>query len=102
MPGALALVKVNRNITLDSETIFDRFLLGFPATKDGFNNGCRPFIGIDGCYLKDRYKEVLLSAVALNGNMGVYPLAICICDVENISIWAWFLGNLKMFLNSLR
>lgn len=85
MPRALTLVKVNRISTSNTETIFDRFMLGFPVVRDELNNGCGPFISINGCHLKDLYKRVLWSTVALDGNTGVYPLAICVCDVENIS-----------------
>lgn len=73
-------MKVNRINPLDIKTIFDRFMIDFPAVRDGFNKGCKPFIGIDGCHLKEPYKGFLLSTVALNGNIRVYPLVVCICD----------------------
>ncbi|GFS38210.1 hypothetical protein Acr_00g0056250 [Actinidia rufa] len=38
----------------------------------------RPFIGVDGCHLKGPYGGVLLSAVALDGDSGLYPLAFAI------------------------
>ncbi|KAK2645499.1 hypothetical protein Ddye_020694 [Dipteronia dyeriana] len=47
--------------------------------KRGFLEGCRPFIGIDGCHLKVPYGRVILSAVTLDANSGLYPLAYCIC-----------------------
>lgn len=37
---------------LSSEAIFQRLFVSFPAQKIGFVSGCRPFIGIDGCFLK--------------------------------------------------
>ncbi|KAK4409404.1 hypothetical protein Sango_0013400 [Sesamum angolense] len=48
------------------------------AVKKGFLSGCRPFIGVDGCYLKGPHGGVLLTAVGvenrfcmrhLHGNM---------------------------------
>jgi hypothetical protein len=34
----------------------------------GFVNGYKPFIGIDGRYLKSPYESVLLSVMELDGN----------------------------------
>ncbi|TXG60499.1 hypothetical protein EZV62_015072 [Acer yangbiense] len=36
--------------------------------KLGFLEGCKPFIGVDGCHLKGPYRGVLLLAVALDAN----------------------------------
>ncbi|KAK9230705.1 hypothetical protein WN944_023677 [Citrus x changshan-huyou] len=52
MPQALALVKVFRMHGQQTETHFDNIVISFIALRDGFNQGCRPFIGIDGCHLK--------------------------------------------------
>ncbi|KAK9177673.1 hypothetical protein WN943_026862 [Citrus x changshan-huyou] len=72
------------------------------TVRDGFNSGCRPFIGIDGCHLKGPYKGILLSAVALDANNSIFPLAVCICGVENTVTWTWFLGHLKTFIGDTR
>ncbi|KAK9225782.1 hypothetical protein WN943_010827 [Citrus x changshan-huyou] len=102
MPQALALVSVIRFSGEQSQTHFDRFILSFPALRDGFKAGCRPFIGIDGCHLKGPYKGVMLSAVALDANTGIFPVAVCVCSVESTSTWTWFLGHLKTFLEDAR
>ena len=54
----------------------------FEAVKRGFLEGCRPFIGVDGCFLKGPFVGVILSVVALNGNRGVFPIAFPIVDFE--------------------
>ncbi|TXG46980.1 hypothetical protein EZV62_026274 [Acer yangbiense] len=77
---------------------FHRFFLSFEAQRMGFMEGCRPFIGIDGCHLKGPYGGVLLSAVALDANSGLYPLAVCICEGETLLSWTWFLSTLRGFL----
>ena len=41
---------------------------------------------------------VLLSAVALDANSGLFPLAVCICEKETKYSWMWFLNHLKMYL----
>ena len=65
----------------------------------GFLEGCRPFIGVDGCHLKGPFRGVLLSTVSLDANNGLFPLAVCICEKETQDSWEWFLNNLKIFLN---
>ncbi|KAH9662521.1 SWIM-type domain-containing protein [Citrus sinensis] len=102
MPQALALVSVIRFPGEQSQTHFDRFILSFPALRDGFKAGCRPFIGIDDCHLKGPYKGVMLSAVALDANTGIFPVVVCVCSVESTSTWTWFLGHLKTFLEDAR
>ncbi|TXG64419.1 hypothetical protein EZV62_011413 [Acer yangbiense] len=59
----------------------------------------RSFIGVDGCHLKSPFGGVLLSAVSLDANSGLFPLAICIGEKETQESWEWFLYNLKVFLN---
>ena len=52
--------------------------VAFPAQRNAFLNGCRPFIGIDGCHLKGKYGGVLLAAVAADANKGIVPLALSV------------------------
>ena len=84
--------------TQDPQPTFHRMFLSFKAQRLGFLDGCRPFIGVDGCHLKGPYGGVLLSAVALDANSGLFPLAVCICEKETQSSWEWFLCNLKIHL----
>ncbi|KAK3230758.1 hypothetical protein Dsin_002639 [Dipteronia sinensis] len=46
----------------------------------------RPFIGVDGCHLKMAFGGLLLSAVFLDANSGLFPLAVCICEKETQDI----------------
>lgn len=57
--------------------------------------GCRPFLGVDGCFLKGAYGGMFLSVVALDGNNGVLPLAACIAEAENKDSWMYFFSLLK-------
>ncbi|KAH9781524.1 SWIM-type domain-containing protein [Citrus sinensis] len=75
MPDALAIVHVIRLYTL----------------REGFQEGCRPFIGIDGCHLKGPYRGILLSAVALDAN-----------TMLSTSTRTWFLGHLKEHMKDSR
>ncbi|KAH9769615.1 SWIM-type domain-containing protein [Citrus sinensis] len=62
--------------------------------RRGFFEGCRQFIGVDGCHLKGLYKGVLLSAVSVDANYGIYPLAMCVVDNENTESWTYFMEKL--------
>lgn len=74
---------------------FERFFSSFHACALGFNAGCRPLLFLDGTFLKDKYKGILLSATAINGENEIFPLAYAICNAENESNWEWFLSRLK-------
>ncbi|TXG52551.1 hypothetical protein EZV62_021720 [Acer yangbiense] len=92
-PGTTIHIKIQKPLPT-----FHRLFLSFEAQKQGFLEGCRPFIGLDGCHLKGPCGGVLLSAVALDANSGIFPLAVCICEKETMYSWMWFLNKLKMFL----
>ena len=51
----------------------------------------RPFIGLDGCFLKGKYGGELLTAVARDANDQMLPLAYAIVEVEKKETWKWFL-----------
>ncbi|KAK3225582.1 hypothetical protein Dsin_005444 [Dipteronia sinensis] len=91
-PGSMAFI---RTIVPDlgGLTRFQRFFLSFSTQKAGVLFGCRPFIGLDGCHLKGRHQGVLLSAIAIDANNGVFPLAICIAEGECKESWDGFLSN---------
>ncbi|KAK1289148.1 hypothetical protein QJS10_CPB18g00660 [Acorus calamus] len=53
--------------------------------------GCSPFVGLDGCHLKNKYKGIMLSATALDANSGLFPLAFAVVKSESGETWTWFL-----------
>lgn len=61
--------------------------MAFPAQKNALNNGCRPYIRLDGCNLKSKYGGVLLAAVGMDANNGMVPLAVAVCEIENTETW---------------
>ncbi|GAY68526.1 hypothetical protein CUMW_264840 [Citrus unshiu] len=92
------MVKVDRPLL--NSPVFQRFFLSFPALKVGYLIGCTPFIGLDRCHLKGSYRRVLLSVVALDADSGIFPLAFCICEVENYDSWGCFLSLLYEFIGA--
>lgn len=78
---------------------FSTLYLSIDACKRGFLAGCRPVIFLDGCHIKTRYKGNLLTAVAIDPNDCIFPIAFGLCEVECTSSWEWFLASLKDDLN---
>jgi hypothetical protein len=71
----------------------------YDACKRGFLEGCRPLICIDGCHIKTKYKGNLLTAVGIDPNDCIYPIAMALVEVECTSSWEWFLSTLRDDLN---
>jgi hypothetical protein len=65
------------------------------ASKRGFLQGCRPVIFVDGCFIKTRYRGQLLTAVGMDPNDCIYPIAVAAVEVEDTTNWTWFLESLK-------
>ncbi|KAL5779013.1 hypothetical protein ACOSQ2_009750 [Xanthoceras sorbifolium] len=80
-PGSTCFLKTITS-TFGAPARFQRFFISFEAQKHGFLFGCRSFIGLDRCHLKGKHPGVLLAAIAINSNNGVFPLALCIAEVE--------------------
>ncbi|CAN1794656.1 hypothetical protein LINPERHAP1_LOCUS20376 [Linum perenne] len=93
------LRRSNIGSTIFAETnedgVFRRMYCCLGACKEGFLAGCRKVIGIDGCFLKTVYRGQLLSAVALDANNGIFPIAYAVVRVENEDNWSWFLHTLS-------
>ena len=80
--GTFVKLQFQPRVCLDDPPTFKYLFMCFEAVKRGFLEGCRPFIGVDGCFLKGPFGRVMLSAVALDGNRGVLPIAFAIVDSE--------------------
>ncbi|KAL0444563.1 UNVERIFIED_CONTAM: hypothetical protein Slati_2179000 [Sesamum latifolium] len=78
---------------------FERIFISFEAQYQGYIKSCRPFIGVDGCFLKGPYKGELFTAVALDANSGIFPIAIMICECENEDSWNYFFDCLNTYLH---
>jgi hypothetical protein len=98
-PGSCVMLKVEKkNPNLPAK--FHRLYMSLAAIKKGFLEGCRPVIGLDGCFLKGPYKEILLAAVGRDANNNMYPIAIAVVESETKDSWTWFLEYLVLDLGS--
>ncbi|KAL5784528.1 hypothetical protein ACOSQ2_006920 [Xanthoceras sorbifolium] len=96
-PGSLVKVKTVTPVP-DGPTMFLRLFVSFKAQKEGFLNGCRPLLGLDACYLKGKFPGVLMSAIGIDANNGVFPVAWCVAEGESKQSWGWFLELLHLHL----
>ncbi|KAL5573091.1 hypothetical protein UlMin_022688 [Ulmus minor] len=93
-PGSISIVR-SEVTRLGGLPHFQRISICLEACKRGFLTGCRPVVGLDGCHLKGPYGGVLLAAISVEANMGYFPLAYAIAEIENQETWYWFLEHLK-------
>lgn len=77
---------------------FQHLFVSFHASRHGFQCGCRPILFLDATSLKSKYHEILLTATALDGDDGVFPVAFAIIDTENYDSWNWFLKQLRSIM----
>ncbi|RZC75346.1 hypothetical protein C5167_050829 [Papaver somniferum] len=92
-PGSIA--------TWSKDTVhrqFEGLFVMYKASLDGFLNGCRSIIGLDGTFLKGKYGGMVLAAMGLDNNNGIFPIAIYICRNECKETWNKFLSILAPYV----
>ncbi|KAL4273388.1 hypothetical protein GQ457_13G021560 [Hibiscus cannabinus] len=75
--------------------LFQRMYVCLQACKNGFIQGCRRIIYVDGCHLKGYFQGYLLAAVGIDANDDIYHIAYAAVESENYASWHWFLDILK-------
>ncbi|KAK1411708.1 hypothetical protein QVD17_38268 [Tagetes erecta] len=94
-PGTTVKIDVEREANPGSATRqFRRIYVCFGSMKAGFKMLGREILGLDGCFMKGPFPGQILTAVGVDGNNGIYPVAFAIVESECTSSWTWFLNNL--------
>lgn len=96
-PGSTVLMKTVDGY-IDPKTgkgRFQRLYICFVGGKYGFPAGCRPFLGVDGTFLKGSVGGVLLTVVGVDANNGIFPIVYATVESENKESWGWFFKLLK-------
>ncbi|XP_062119248.1 uncharacterized protein LOC133832997 [Humulus lupulus] len=97
-PGSTVKLKT---YLVNGRRTFQRIYICLKACRDGWLGGCRPLIGLDGCFLKGYCRGILLATVGIDGNNSMFPIAYCVAEKENTEFWTWFLELLKEDLGNL-
>ncbi|KAL7602969.1 hypothetical protein Lser_V15G16880 [Lactuca serriola] len=84
-------VKLDMEDGPDGKQYFSKFYCCFQGVKQGWIEGCRRVIGLDGCFLKGVCKGELLYAIRRDANDKIYPITWAVVNVENKQNWKWFL-----------
>ncbi|KAL4557735.1 hypothetical protein LXL04_035923 [Taraxacum kok-saghyz] len=84
--------------------MFKRVYICLGALKKGFKASRRDIVGLDGAFMKGPFPGQVLTAVGLDSNNGIYPVAYAIVEAENKNSWKWFLeclgDDLELYSNS--
>ena len=59
-------------------------------------------IYIDGTFLTGRYKGQILTAIRVDCNNQIIPLAFAFVENENLDSWYWFLDRVKVHVVAVR
>ena len=88
-------------IETDSGNNFRYFFMSLGACIRGFQAHIRRVVAVDGTFMKGKYYGTLFSAVCLDGNNQIYPLAFRVGDSENDQSWSWFLIQLRQAIGDV-
>ena len=94
-PNTTVKIDVYREEDPECKTrIFRRIYVCLGALKEGFKAGGRELLGLDGAFMRGSYNGQLLTAVSVDANNGIYPVAYGIVESENLHSWKWWLNCL--------
>ncbi|XP_047050729.1 uncharacterized protein LOC124655949 [Lolium rigidum] len=88
-------IKKGQQIFISEQPRFHGLFFCVNAAKQGFLDGCRPFLGLDGCFTKLTTGAHILAATGRDGNNNIYPVAWAVVAKEDTQNWQWFLEQLK-------
>ena len=63
---------------------------------------CLPVICIDGTFLTGKYKGQILTAIGIDCNKQILPIAFAFVENENLDSWYWFLERVKVHVVAAR
>ncbi|XP_059315654.1 uncharacterized protein LOC132066346 [Lycium ferocissimum] len=96
--GSDVVINLSKEALLQGKRKFLRMYICFQALKMGYRDGLRPFIGLDGTFLKGKAKGQLLVALRQDNQTHFYPLAWAVVDKETKRSWTWLMEHLKASL----
>ena len=100
-PGTSCALKTFPSIEHPGKTVLQRAFLALHACKMAFVH-CRPVLCIDGTFLTGKYRGQIVTAIGVDGNNQVLPLAFAFVESENTDSWYWFLHLVKTEVVGMR
>ncbi|XP_051137864.1 uncharacterized protein LOC127256075 [Andrographis paniculata] len=67
---------------LNGRCRFSKYYICLKSLVRGFQSGCRPIIGVDDCHLKGPCQGILLTAIGIDLNNELFPLAYAVVGSE--------------------
>ncbi|GJX44845.1 mutator type transposase [Tanacetum coccineum] len=93
--GTTVRIDVQQEPNLKSLTrIFRRVYVCLGVLKQGFRACGRKILGLDGCFMSGPWPSQILTAVGVDANNRIYPVAYAIVEAESTASWCWFLNLL--------
>ncbi|MBA0783534.1 hypothetical protein Gotri_001233 [Gossypium trilobum] len=68
------------------------------ACKDGYKDGCRRIIVLDGYFLNGYFGGYLLETIGIDANNGIYSILYVAIEIEYQTSWCWLLELLSLDL----
>ncbi|KAL6175398.1 hypothetical protein ACLB2K_052039 [Fragaria x ananassa] len=103
LPWYLEVIKRTKPVSgcvLDTQDgRFCRLFIAYRASLHGFQY-CPPILFVDGTFIKNKYKGMLLDVCAKTWNKYIFPYAFAIVDAESKENWRWFFEQLAIILIS--
>ncbi|GKA70440.1 mutator type transposase, partial [Tanacetum coccineum] len=94
-PGTTIRIDVQQEPNPESMTrTFRRVCVCLGALKQGFRACSRDILILDECFMSRPWRGQILTAVGVDANNGMYPVAYAIVEVESKASWCWFLSLL--------
>nr|DAD22321.1 TPA_asm: hypothetical protein HUJ06_023784 [Nelumbo nucifera] len=95
-PGSV--VKLYAPLATEEDTygVFKRVFICLIGPRDGFLNGYRKIIGLDGCHTKTgAIGGIILIAIGIDGNNGIFLIAYSVVEAKSRDNWTRFLVELR-------
>ncbi|KAK1591219.1 hypothetical protein Q3G72_004098 [Acer saccharum] len=92
-PGSTVMIKCTEGHG-DGNPRFERLYMCLAALKKGWKEGCRPILGLDGYFIKGFHTGQLLTAIGVDPNNQMYPVAYALVESECKDTLSWFLKHL--------
>uniref|UniRef100_I1R376 Transposase MuDR plant domain-containing protein n=1 Tax=Oryza glaberrima TaxID=4538 RepID=I1R376_ORYGL len=77
------------------ENVLRRAFWSFGCMIEAFRN-CIPLLCVDGTFMTGKYRGTILTAIGVDADSHVVPVAFAFVESENTSSWLWFLRHIKM------